>query len=81
MNHKDHDWLYDRYVAEEKTTLEIGEMCGITSKRVCAWLSKHGIPNRRAPISKTTHDLIRNAYEIANMNDSPLNLTELSVAL
>ena len=78
MNHKDHDWLYEHYVIDEMSTLEIGEMCGITSKRVCAWLSKHEIKNRQAPISKVTHDLIRAAYETANVNNIPLNLSELA---
>lgn len=81
VDHRDHGWLYNRYVIDEMSTLEIGELCGVTSKRICAWLSRFDIPNRRAPISKGIYDSIRTAYDAANESENPVNLDNLSSEL
>lgn len=81
LTHQDRDWLYDRYVIDGMKTAEIAKLWGTTSKRVCARLSKFGIPNRRAPVSKETYDAIQITYNIADEKNTFVDLDELSKRL
>ena len=81
LTHQDRDWMFNRYVIDGMETAEIAVLCGITPKRVCARLSKFGIPNRRAPIPKETYDAIQIVYEMANEKNTFVDLNELSKQL
>lgn len=40
------DWLYQKYIIEKLSTIEIGRMCGITYGAIYLWLKKFNIPRR-----------------------------------
>ncbi len=44
--HTDRDWLYQEYVVNERSTLDIGAYCGRTAGAIWLWLKKFGIATR-----------------------------------
>lgn len=40
------DWIYNQYVTEKKSTIEIAETVGCSQQTVSAWLKRHGIETR-----------------------------------
>lgn len=56
---RDADWLRERYVDEDLTQYEIGEILDCSPVTVAAWLREHGIPVR--PPGGQTDDRMRDA--------------------
>lgn len=44
--YKDKEYLYHEYVVLEKSTIKIGEECGISAGAIFYWLQKYNIPRR-----------------------------------
>lgn len=57
------NWLYQRYITEDKNTPEIAEELGTSPTMVAEWLSKHGIP------TKEWHDTHGNKYTDKQMEE------------
>jgi len=40
------DWLYEQYVTERRTTVEIADECDVTPTTIADWLDRHNIDTR-----------------------------------
>lgn len=41
--YRDKDWLYQKYVIENLTQMEIAKECGVTDGTICNWINRFGI--------------------------------------
>ncbi|MGY5873860.1 MAG: HNH endonuclease signature motif containing protein [Candidatus Thorarchaeota archaeon] len=67
VRYHDKTWLYRQYFTLNKSTTEIGELCGCHCSTVSTWLRKHGFKARTISeakqghiVSQETRDKIRN---------------------
>lgn len=44
--YRDEEWLREKYIAEELSTREIGDLCDRSKETIRRWLDRHGIPKR-----------------------------------
>lgn len=41
--YKNKGWLEQKYIVEDLTQREIGDICGVHQKTICRWCGKHGL--------------------------------------
>ena len=46
VKYKNKKWLYQKYIIEEYSMQDIGEMCNVNAERIRIWLTKYGIQTR-----------------------------------
>lgn len=39
--YQNREWLYQKYVVEKMSSVEIGELCGVSAATICNWLRKY----------------------------------------
>lgn len=65
-NLKDYKWLYNQYIIENKSTIQIADENNITKQRVCYWLEKHNIDRKKnTQSSHLSYDTVSKINDIA----------------
>ena len=63
----DKNWLYEQYVTNKKSSIEIGEMIGCNGNNVVAYLRKYNIPIRDA--KEARHNVPLQSFKYDQLND------------
>lgn len=66
--YRNEEWLRERYQEEERTTAEIGRLCGVSKVTISRWLRSHEIETRGRSESKV-RDPSRSGSETEELND------------
>lgn len=56
--YKDRDWLYEKYVEEGLTNVEIADICNVSDATICRWKSKLDITSRGNGMPKRVREEI-----------------------
>lgn len=59
----DESWLYQRYVVEGKSTVEIASLCGTDDSTVGQWLDRHGIETRSHSVNTATSESVKKLWD------------------
>lgn len=70
--YQDRDWLYEKYVEQGLTNVEIADICDVSDATICRWKDKLDIPSRDKTLERVRDKISQSVSEHLEENGHPL---------
>jgi hypothetical protein len=69
--YKDREWLYEKYVEEGLTNVEIADICDVSDSTICLWKKKFDIPSRDETPERVKEKIAESVSQHIEQNGHP----------